>query len=63
MNLKSFTIDASYASEADRQDPLKAFKDKFHHPILNGNPVIYLCGNSLGLQPLQTASYIQAVLS
>ncbi|NBV13098.1 MAG: kynureninase [Sphingobacteriia bacterium] len=62
MNLKSFTTDASYASEADLQDPLKAFRDKFHHPKLNGKSVIYLCGNSLGLQPLQTASYIQEEL-
>ena len=36
----------------DRSDPLRAFRDRFHIPVLDdGSDVIYLAGNSLGLQP------------
>lgn len=41
-----------YAVELDDQDELKSCRDKFHIPKQeNGNDAIYLCGNSLGLQP------------
>lgn len=40
------------AKELDRQDELARFRDEFHFPKNTaGEPVIYLCGNSLGLQP------------
>lgn len=35
----------------DNEDPLKAFREKFHLPLFNGKPAIYFSGNSLGLQP------------
>lgn len=35
----------------DRQDPLRAMRDQYLFPQQNGKPFIYLCGNSLGLQP------------
>lgn len=39
----------------DAQDPLAEFRDRFHVPPSpkhdDGRPSIYLCGNSLGLQP------------
>ena len=41
----------SFARKLDKSDPLRAFRNKFHMPTLNGNPAIYLTGNSLGLQP------------
>lgn len=41
----------SYAQQADREDALASFRNEFHLPVINGKPVIYLCGNSLGLQP------------
>ena len=41
----------SFARKLDKSDPLRAFRNKFHLPTLNGNPAIYLTGNSLGLQP------------
>lgn len=46
-----YRTDASFAREADRSDPLKNFRKEFHHPVIDGKPVIYFTGNSLGLQP------------
>ena len=44
--------DESYALELDAADPLAGFRDQFHVPSQpDGSPAIYLCGNSLGLQP------------
>jgi len=47
----------------DQQDPLKAMRDEFYIPKMpTGKERIYLCGNSLGLQPKRTANYIQQEL-
>lgn len=43
-----------FAIEMDNTDPLKKFRDKFYIP----ENTIYLCGNSLGLQPKSTKDYI-----
>ena len=40
-----------YAQSLDAQDPLSAYRDRFHIPQHEGRDAIYLCGNSLGLQP------------
>jgi kynureninase len=42
-----------YARERDTQDPLSALRERFvlpHGP--GGEPLVYLCGHSLGLMPL-----------
>ena len=52
----------SYAQEQDAKDPLKDFRDQFHIPLHEGEECVYLCGNSLGLQPKNTASYLQQEL-
>lgn len=41
----------AFAEEQDRLDTLRPFRDAFHYPQRNGKDAIYLCGNSLGLQP------------
>ena len=55
-----FTED--FALEADENDPLKSFRDKFYIPQQTGYDVVYFCGNSLGLQPKNLGKYIQAEL-
>lgn len=40
-----------FAQRLDQADPLQHFRDRFHIPHRAGKPLIYLCGNSLGLQP------------
>lgn len=39
------------AQKLDEEDPLKEFKNLFYLPVHEGKQQIYLCGNSLGLQP------------
>lgn len=41
----------AYAQSADQTDILFPFRERFHFPKHEGKDVIYLCGNSLGLQP------------
>lgn len=52
-----------YAKSRDKQDSLSHFRNKFHIPKdKNGEDVIYLCGNSLGLQPKLTSEYLEEEL-
>ena len=51
------------AQELDHQDELSSFRQRFHIPKdENGNDVVYLCGNSLGLMPKATSDYINQEL-
>jgi kynureninase len=50
------------AHELDQSDQLAHFRSQFHIPIRNGKECIYLCGNSLGLQPKTTEKYLFAEL-
>jgi kynureninase len=47
-----------FALESDRKDPLRAFRERFYFPQVNGKDAIYFTGNSLGLQPRSTQHYI-----
>lgn len=58
----TFENSLGFAQQQDQQDPLKKFRNEFHIPQHNGTDTIYFCGNSLGLQPKQTANYIQEEL-
>ncbi|MDX1461706.1 MAG: kynureninase, partial [Marinirhabdus sp.] len=54
----------AYAKQCDAEDPLHSYRDEFLLPAdKDGNPLIYLCGNSLGLQPKRTQEYIQQELN
>jgi len=57
-----FENSLDFARKLDELDPLKSFRERFHHPELNGMPAIYLCGNSLGLQPRSAADYLRVEL-
>ncbi|MEO6523356.1 MAG: kynureninase [Mucilaginibacter sp.] len=52
-----------FAQQLDQQDELAPLRDKFIIPRHNGKDMIYLCGNSLGLQPKQTQAVIAEQLS
>lgn len=52
-----------FAQQLDANDPLKNFRNEFLIPKHNGQDVIYLCGNSLGLQPKDAKSYLQNQLN
>ena len=52
-----------FAKACDEKDILKSFRGHFHFPKnKNGQHKIYLCGNSLGLQPKSTSDYIKQEL-
>ncbi|QHS57142.1 kynureninase [Mucilaginibacter sp. 14171R-50] len=52
-----------FALQQDEQDTLRSFRDEFLIPKHNGTDAIYLCGNSLGLQPRSAKKYIQQQLN
>jgi kynureninase len=53
----------TFAKELDAADTLKNFRDEFYLPkTKNGEDAIYMCGNSLGLQPKSTKQFINQEL-
>jgi len=54
---------AEFAQQLDEQDALNSFRQQFLIPQHAGKDAIYLCGNSLGLQPKATQQYIAHQLS
>lgn len=53
----------AYAQAQDAQDSLKKFRNQFHIPRdSSGRELVYLCGNSLGLQPKLVQTYLQQEL-
>jgi len=56
------TLEAARARDA--QDPATARRGQFHFPRRpEGGEVIYLCGNSLGLQPRRAAADVEAFMA
>jgi kynureninase len=53
----------AFALQLDEQDPLKEFRHKFLFPQHEGKDAIYLCGNSLGLQPASAQKYVREQLA
>ncbi|WP_448520495.1 kynureninase [Rhodoflexus sp.] len=48
-----------FACRMDEQDSLRSFREEFLIPQqADGTPKIYLCGNSLGLQPKAASRYV-----
>lgn len=47
----SFQNTLAYAQEQDHEDQLRYFREHFYIPKFQGKDTVYLCGNSLGLQP------------
>jgi kynureninase len=52
-----------FAEGLDVRDELRSFRDEFLIPLHNGKDAIYLCGNSLGLQPKSAEKYLKAQLN
>lgn len=50
------------AKELDQNDTLSSFRELFHFPKRDGVPSIYMCGNSLGLQPKSVRASIEQEL-
>ena len=54
---------ADFALSLDAKDELRKYRNEFHIPLQkNGEEHIYMCGNSLGLQPKRTKEYLNQEL-
>tara|TARA_R110002012_G_scaffold321969_1_gene552914 strand:- start:44501 stop:45796 length:1296 start_codon:yes stop_codon:yes gene_type:complete len=63
ITLSNYKTGIEFAKELDQNDPLASYREQFHIPKdKHGNALIYLCGNSLGLQPKTTKNYINQEL-
>ncbi|WP_040278437.1 kynureninase [Psychroserpens damuponensis] len=61
--MSNYKLGLDYAKQQDTLDPLSQYRQQFHIPKDNlGNELIYMTGNSLGLQPKVTKDYINQEL-
>ncbi len=61
--LGRFRPDEAYALELDSLDPLRGFRERFLLPPgPDGRPLVYLAGNSLGLQPRSVRAVLEREL-
>ena len=58
-----FKFDLEFAKELDGKDPLQAYRNEFLFPQHKGREVVYLTGNSLGLQPRKSKEALQQELN
>jgi len=58
----NFQNSLDFAKELDGKDDLKNYRSRFLMPQHEGKDVVYFTGNSLGLQPKTTQSYLQQEL-
>ncbi len=61
--MNNFQNTQEFAKQCDANDKLKSFRSKFHMPQHNGKDMVYFTGNSLGLQPKTTKSFIEQELN
>ena len=61
--MSTYQLGIDFAKQQDQLDKLSNYRNRFHIPKNKaGNELIYLCGNSLGLQPKSTKDYINQEL-
>jgi kynureninase len=59
----NYSMNLERARKLDLEDPLSKFRSAFLFPKHHlGKEVVYLAGNSLGLQPRKTKEYIDEVI-
>ena len=52
-----------FAKRLDSQDSLARYQEQFSFPKINDKKVLYFTGNSLGLQPKITQSYVDEIMN
>lgn len=52
-----------FAQHLDAKDILKNYREAFYFPKIKGKQAIYFTGNSLGLQPKRTRTYVDEIMS
>ncbi len=61
--MANFEPTLAYAQIQDDMDILFSFRERFHFPQHEGRNTLYLCGNSLGLQPVSTRYLMEKELN
>jgi kynureninase len=57
--VEGFENSLAFARRMDEQDELRDYRSRYHMPVqASGQPYVYLCGNSLGLQPKATEGFL-----
>ena len=57
------TLDREHALALDAADPLRTWRERFVIPQdPEGTELVYLCGHSLGAQPVLAADYVEEVM-
>jgi kynureninase len=59
----NFENSLAFAQQLDKQDSLAHYRNEFHLIKKAGTPMVYLCGNSLGLQPKSARAAIDQELN
>lgn len=59
----TFQNTREFAQQLDSEDVLNQYQNQFIFPEVNGQRVIYFTGNSLGLQPKRTKSYVDEIMN
>ena len=63
MSSAAFETTEDFARGMDARDPLASYRQRFYFPKpASGEDCIYLCGHSLGLQPITTRKYVEQEL-
>jgi kynureninase len=58
-----FESSEDFARRLDAEDPLASFRNAFHLPCRpDGEPLVYFCGHSLGLQPVAARALVNQEL-
>jgi kynureninase len=60
--MTDFKNTLAFSQALDKQDELASYREQFYFPQHQEREVVYFTGNSLGLQPKTTQSYIQQEL-
>lgn len=62
--MSDYKLGIDYAKQQDKTDELATYRERFYIPVDEaGKDLIYFTGNSLGLQPKSTKSYIEQELN
>jgi kynureninase len=60
MEQSNMNTSLEFAQALDAKDPLRSYRDKFFIPKMkDGSDVVYMTGNSLGLQPKAARDYVE----
>lgn len=63
LHFMTYENSLAFAQKLDQADLLRPFRDRFHIPRHNDREAIYLCGNSLGLQPKTARAAVEQELA